>query len=81
MQEKNYLYALKAGLALRKPGILSVVVDHSLQPYIAGLALEIMQYDFELSGRNIQNASGGDGLKILTENGGQIPVSWSCVNY
>lgn len=74
LEDKNYILALKAGLALRKPGILSIVVDHSLHPYLAGLALEIMKYDFELSCRNIQKAAEGEGLELLTENWGQIPV-------
>lgn len=76
MEDKNYLWALKYGLILQKPGILSLVVDHSLQPYLAVMALEVMKYDFELSGHNIVKAADGDGLRLLTENGGQIPVRW-----
>ncbi len=74
LQDKNYLSALQTGLALYKPGVLSLVVDHSLHPYLAMMALEILKYDFELSGQNISKAAHGDGLRILTENGGQIPV-------
>ena len=43
MEDKNYMMALKLGLALKKPGILSLVADHNLDPYLPGIARDMMR--------------------------------------
>ena len=74
MQDKNYIMALKYGLALNKPGILYLVADHNLHQYLPGISLDIMKYDFKILGENY-NSADAEGLKILTESDSQIPVT------
>ncbi len=74
--DKKYALALKEGLEIRKPGILSLVSQHNLYAHLEKMAVLVMEYDFELCGQNMENAAQGEGLGLLLHNKGQVPVNF-----
>ena len=66
--------ALKQGLALKIPGILGLVSEHNLFVHLGEVALDIMTYDLETIGHDLDLLSNADGLKLLLENKGKVPM-------
>ena len=66
--------ALKLGLELRKPGILSLVNQHDLYSDLEKLVVEVLEYDADVGGFTDEFGN-REGAALLVNNGGHIPVS------
>ena len=72
--DKKYALALKQGLEIRKPDILSLVAQHNLYAQLENMAVLVMEYDYELGEYSLEKLAEGPGLQLLIHNKGQIPV-------
>jgi hypothetical protein len=71
---KYHSKAVKLGLELRKPGILSLISEHSLYADLEKLAVEVLEYDADVGGLTDEFGN-QEGAALLVNNGGRIPVS------